>query len=161
MCAKCWLAELMDRLDKKLLRIVQVSAELSNAAIGEKIGLSASQVSRRKRQLEDDGVITSYRAVLCPKKMGYSLDAMIRIKLNTHSEQSVQQFRSFVNDLDEIRLACAVTGNADYLLHARVVDLSALSVLINQRLLAHELVSEVRSEVVLDLIKENADLAIS
>lgn len=151
----------MDGFDKNILQIVQTSAELSNAAIGEAIGLSASQVSRRRRQLEDTGVIEGYRAVLNPAALGFTLDAIIRIKLATHSEQSAKHFRLFVEGLDEIRLACAITGSADYLLHARVTDLLALSALINKRLLSHELVSEVRSEVVLDLIKDNADLAIS
>lgn len=151
----------MDNSDKKILQLVQVSAELSNAAIGDKIGLSASQVSRRRQRLEESGVISGYRAVLNPAALGFTLDAIIRIKLAMHSEQSAKQFRSFVHDLDEIRLACAITGDADYLLHARVNDLAALSSLINTRLLTHKLVAEVRSEVVLDLIKDNADLAIT
>jgi len=151
---------MMDNFDKKILQIVQTSADLSNSVIGEQIGLSASQVSRRRRQLEESGVISGYRAVLNPSALGFTLDAIVRIKLATHSENSAKQFRSFVQNLDEIRLACAITGSADYLLHARVVDLAALSTLINQRLLPHKLVSEVRSEVVLDMIKDNADLAI-
>ncbi len=150
----------MDSFDKKILRVIQTSADLSNTAIGEAIGLSASQVSRRRRQLEDSGVIVGYRAVLSSAALGLTLDALIRIKLAKHSEKSVRQFRSFVQGLDEIRLACAITGSADYLLHARVVDLTSLSTLINKRLLSNELVSEVRSEVVLDLIKDNAELAI-
>lgn len=150
----------MDSFDKKILQIIQTSAALSNTAIGEAIGLSASQVSRRRRQLEDTGIIVGYRAVLNPVALGFTLDAIIKIKLATHSEQSAGLFRSFVHGLEEIRLACAITGSADYLLHARVADLPALSTLINKRLLSHKLVSEVRSEVVLDLIKDNADLAI-
>jgi len=151
----------VDSFDKKILQIVQVSADLSNAVIGDAIGLSASQVSRRRRQLEDTGVIAGYQAVLNPAALGFTLDAIIRVKLAMHSEQSAMQFRSFVQGLDEIRLACAITGSADYLLHARLIDLDALSALINKRLLSHELVSEVRSEVVLDLIKDNAGLAIN
>lgn len=150
----------MDSFDKKILQIVQTSAALSNTAIGEAIGLSASQVSRRRRQLEETGIIVGYRAVLNPVALGFTLDAIIKIKLATHSEKSAELFRSFVHGLEEIRLACAITGSADYLLHARVADLPSLSRLINKRLLSHKLVSEVRSEVVLDLIKDNADLAI-
>jgi len=151
----------VDSFDKKILQIIQISADQSNATIGEAIGLSASQVSRRRRQLEDNGVIVGYRAVLSPAALGFMLDAIIRIKLATHSEKSALQFRKFVQGLDEIRFACAITGSADYLLHIRVTDLEALSSLINKRLLPHELVSEVRSEVVLDLIKDNAELALN
>ena len=151
----------IDSLDKKILKVLQRSAVDSNAAIGERIGLSASQVSRRRQKLEESGAISGYRAVLNAKVLGFTLDAIIRIKLATHSETSAKQFRGFVQDLDEIRFACAITGDADYLLHARVEDLNALSALINTRLLAHKLVAEVRSDVVLDIIKDDAELAIS
>ena len=150
----------MDTSDKKILHILQSSAELSNAVIGERIGLSASQVSRRRQRLEDTGVIKSYQAVLDANALGFTLDALIRIKLATHSEQSALEFRTFVQSLDEIRLACAITGDADYLLHARVADLSGLSSLINRQLLPNKLVAEVRSEVVLDLIKDNSALPV-
>lgn len=150
----------MDTLDKKLLGAIQSSAELSNAALGEVIGLSASQVSRRRQRLEEQGVITGYQAVLSPAALGFTLDAIIRVKLTSHTEQGAKQFRLFVQELNEIRLACAITGDADYLLHARLIDLAALSTLINKRLLPHKLVAEVRSEVVLDLIKDGGDLAV-
>ena len=150
----------MDSLDKKLLRAIQSSAGSSNAALGEAIGLSASQVSRRRQRLEELGVITGYRAVLSTAALGYTLDAIIRIKMTSHSEQSATEFKEFVQELDEIRLACAITGDADYLLHARLKDLAALSTLINKQLLPHKLVAEVRSEVVLDLIKDDSELAI-
>jgi len=150
----------MDTADRNLLRAIQSSAELSNAALGEAIGLSASQVSRRRQRLEEQGVITGYRAVLNPAALGFTLDAIIRIKLNSHSEQSAGQFRLFIEGLSEVQFACAITGDADYLLHARLVDLAALSALINKRLLPHKLVGEVRSEVVLDLIKDDGELAV-
>lgn len=151
----------MDISDKKLLRILQLSADLSNSAIGDTIGLSASQVSRRRQKLEEAGIIEGYRAVLSHSALGYTLDAIIRVKLGSHDEKSAEQFRSFVEDTSEIRFACAITGDADYLLHARLKDLAALSSLINKRLLPHPLVAEVRSEVVLDLIKDDGELAIS
>jgi len=130
------------------------------AAIGEVIGLSASQVSRRRQKLEEQGVIAGYRAVLKPSALGYTLDAIIRIKLTSHTEQSAKQFRLFIQELPEIRLACAITGDADYLLHARLADLDALSSLINKRLLPLDMVAEVRSDVVLDLIKDDSALEI-
>ena len=150
----------MDSSDKKILRILQSSAHLSNSAVGDTVGLSASQVSRRRQKLEESGIIQGYRAVLNRPALGYTLDAIVRVKLASHNEQSAEQFKVFVQDLNEIRFACAITGDADYLLHARLKDLAALSALINKRLLSHSLVAEVRSEVVLDMIKDDGELLI-
>lgn len=149
----------MDKYDKKLLALLQSSADIGNAAIGEQIGLSASQVSRRKQKLEQTGVITGYRAVIDPLTVGFNLDAIIRIKLSVHSEKGASEFSEFVQSLSAVHFACAITGDADYLLVVRLADLNSLSQLINSQLLAHKLVSEVRSEVVLDLIKDNSALS--
>jgi DNA-binding Lrp family transcriptional regulator len=150
----------MDRYDRRLLHALQSDASISNAVLGESIGLSASQVSRRRARLESDGIITGYHAKLSPAALGYELDAFIRIRLQAHSEDAANDFRVFVQALPAIRLACAITGDADYLLHAQLPDLRALSVLINTELLAHTLVREVRSDVVLEMIKDDTSIPV-
>jgi len=147
----------MDKIDKKLLAVLQSSADIGNAAIGAIIGLSASQVSRRRQKLEHSGVILGYQAILDPASLGLTLNAIIRVKLSMHSERGANEFRDFVHQLGAVRFACSITGDADYLMLVRLTNLDALSTLINRQLLAHKLVSEVRSEVVLDTIKDNSE----
>lgn len=148
----------MDKFDQELLRILSRDSAISNALIGARIGLSASQVSRRRVRLENDGVITGYRADLNYKTLDRSLNAFIKVRLNEHSKASSTNFKALVNDIPEVCLACTLTGDADYLLHVRVKDLQALSSLISTRLLAHVDVREVRSDVVLDMIKDETSI---
>jgi len=148
----------IDRHDGAILRLLQADSSTSNAEIGQLIGLSASQVSRRRSRLEADGIIEGYRAIVCAEALGYQLDAFVRICLHDHSKNTAAQFRQFLESLSSVRLACAITGDADYLLHIRVQDLKSLATLINTELLAHANVREVRSDVVLDKIKD--DIAI-
>lgn len=145
----------MDRHDAAILRHLQEDASTSNAVIGDTIGLSTSQVSRRRSRLETEGVIRRYRAEVSAAALGYRLDAFVRICLQAHSKDTAADFRGFLDSLSAVRLACAITGDADYLLHVRVSDLQALSELINTELLAHPNVREVRSDVVLDMIKDD------
>lgn len=148
----------MDKFDQELLRILSTDSSISNSIIGDRIGLSASQVSRRRVRLECDGIITGYRADLNYKALDRSLNAFIKVRLHGHSKESFTNFKLLVNDIPEICLACTLTGDADYLLHVRVKDLHALSSLISTRLLAHDDIREVRSDVVLDMIKDETSI---
>lgn len=148
----------MDKFDHELLRLLSTDSSISNAVIGEKIALSASQVSRRRARLESDGIITGYRADINYKALDLSLNAFIKVRLHGHSKGSFANFKSLINEMPEVCLGCTLTGDADYLLQVRVKDLQALSLLISERLLAHVDVREVRSDVVLDMIKESKSI---
>lgn len=148
----------MDKFDREILHHLQSDASMSNALIGEQIGLSASQVSRRRTRLESDGIIAGYRALINGEALGLTLNAFIKLRLHAHSREAAGEFKTFVRNTSAIRLACAITGDADYLLHVQVRDLNALSDFIGENLLAHPLVREVRSDVVLDLLKDDSTL---
>lgn len=151
----------MDRFDRQLLAHLQADASQSNATIGDRIGLSASQVSRRRARLEEQGTISGYRAEVDPAAFGLVLDAFVKVRLHSHSKGSSENFRQLVTSLKEVRLACAITGDADYLLHVRLQTLQALARFINDCLLAHPDVNEVRSDVVLELIKDDVTIDMS
>jgi DNA-binding Lrp family transcriptional regulator len=150
----------MDRADRRILNALQADASVGNAQLGDSIGLSASQISRRRARLESDGIITGYHAKLSSAALGFELNAFIRVRLQAHSESAANDFRVFVQALPAIRLACGIRGDADYLVHAQLPGLKALSVLINTELLAHKLVREVRSDVVLEMIKDDSSLPV-
>ncbi|NND90175.1 MAG: Lrp/AsnC family transcriptional regulator [Granulosicoccus sp.] len=150
----------MDRFDREILLHLQADASVSNAVIGDRIGLSASQVSRRRARLESQGVITRYRAQVDPAAVGLGLDAFVKVRLHSHSKASSVNFRNLVTSLTAVRLACAISGDADYLLHIRLKDLQALSNFINEQLLSHPDVHEVRSDIVLELIKDDTSVSL-
>lgn len=144
----------MDKFDQQILSLLTSDASMSNSAMGERVGLSSSQISRRRAKLESDGLISGYRAELNYSALGLGLNAFIKVRLHGHSKSSSANFKELVNALPSVCLACTLTGDADYLLHVRVKDLQALSTLIGEELLAHADVREVRSDVVLDMIKD-------
>ena len=150
----------MDSFDLALLDALQRDCAQGNAALGDIVGLSASQVSRRRAALEAAGLVTGYRAMLDHAALGFGIDAFIRVALAAHGSAASEAFAAFLRRLPEIRSAYAVTGNADYLLHARVRTLADLSRLIADDLLPHPSVREVHSEIALDLIKTDAPLAL-
>lgn len=151
----------LDPLDLRLLALLQDDASLSNAELAERIGLSASQCSRRRAGLEEAGYIRAYRADLDARKLGYSIEAFTRVTLSKHSDATAEDFAHFLEGLGEVLAAHSVAGDADYLLHIRVRSLDELGEFVLKRLLPHPHVHQVRSDIVLKTIKENRGFRIS
>jgi DNA-binding Lrp family transcriptional regulator len=148
----------LDPLDLRLLAALQEDGAATNAALGERLGLSASQISRRRQRLEEEGVIARYRAILDPSAIGLSVTAFIHVALDAHSRDNARRFRDLVRLTPTILEAHALTGEADYLIKIAVSDLRELSALVNEVLLPHDSVARVRSEIVLETLKSDAPL---
>jgi DNA-binding Lrp family transcriptional regulator len=148
----------LDGFDLRLLTVLQDNGRLTNQEVGDRIGLSPSQCSRRRTALEAAGLIRGYRADLAAEALGFRLLVFINVTLSAHSRDNARSFRDLVARVDEVQEAYALTGDADYLLKVVVPDLKDLSALVNEVLLPHETVARVRSSIVLDRLKETARL---
>jgi DNA-binding Lrp family transcriptional regulator len=148
----------MDGFDVKLLAALQDDGRLTSNELADRVGLSPSQCARRRAALEDHGVIVGYQARLAPEALGLAVTAFVEIKLATHSPANSKRFKALIDGLDEVQEACALTGDADYLVKVVVEDLAALSRLLSEVFLAHASVEHVRSSVVLDRLKSTARL---
>lgn len=144
----------LDSFDWRLIDALQRDASLTNGALAEKVGLSASQVSRRRLRLEEEGTIRGYRALVDPAAIGLGVTVFIHVALNTHSRDNARRFRDLVRLTPAILEAHALTGEADYLLKVAVGDLKELARFVNEILMPHESVARVRSEIALDTLKE-------
>ncbi len=151
----------LDALDWRLIDLLQNDGSLSNAALVEKIGLSASQISRRRARLEERGVVTGYRALIDPAAIGLGITVFIHVALDMHSRDNARRFRDLVRLTPAVLEAHALTGEADYLLKVAVGDLTELSLLVNEVLLPHESVARVRSEIALETLKQPGTLPLS
>jgi DNA-binding Lrp family transcriptional regulator len=148
----------LDPIDIRLLAALQEDGAATNAALADKLGLSASQMSRRRQRLEQEGVLLRYRAILAPDMVGLLVTAFIHVALDAHSRDNARRFRDLVRITPSILEAHALTGEADYLLKVVAADLRELSGLINETLLVHDSVARVRSEIVLETLKAEAPL---
>jgi DNA-binding Lrp family transcriptional regulator len=145
----------LDQFDLKLLAALEADGRLTNAELAEKIGLSASQCSRRRIRLEETGIIEGYSARLNAARLGIGLLALVQVTLSPHSKENAKKFRDFVNGVDEIQEAYALTGDADYLLKVAAPDLSGLARIINDLILPQGSVSHVKSSIVLTTLKDS------
>jgi len=148
----------MDQFDIRLLDALQEDGRLTNYDLAERVGLSASQCSRRRSALEAAGIIASYHARLSTDGVGLGVVVFVQVTLARHSPENSQRFLRLVEGLSEVQEAYALTGDADYLIKLAVPDLKALSRILNEVFLPHESVAHVRSSIVLDRLKQTSRL---
>jgi DNA-binding Lrp family transcriptional regulator len=148
----------MDDFDIKLLKVLQDDGRLTNNELAERIGLSASQCSRRRAALEESGVIESYHAVLSAEAVGLDVTVFIQVGLATQSPDSGAAFVKLIEGIEEVQEAFSLTGDVDFLVKMAVPDLKTLSHLLNDVLLPHRSVAHVHSYVVLNRVKQTTRL---
>ena len=150
----------LDGFDLKLLVLLQDDGRMSVQDLADRIGLSASQCSRRRARLEEVGMIAGYHARLDPDRLGFGVTVFVQVTLARHSPDNARLFRDLVQRTGAIQQAYAVTGDADYILRASLPDLHALSTLVNDVLLPHGTVAQVRSLVALERLKDTMHLPV-
>ncbi len=151
----------MDEFDLKLLQALQEDGGLTNNDLADRVGLSASQCSRRRAALEHTGVIEGYHAALSTEALGLAVLAFVHVTLSTHSPDNARRFQQLVERTEEVQEAYSLTGEADYLVKIAVPDLKALSRILSDVFLAHGSVAHVHSTVALDRLKKTARLPLT
>ncbi|MBL6820677.1 MAG: Lrp/AsnC family transcriptional regulator [Luminiphilus sp.] len=115
----------LDRLDRRILQVLQDNAEVSNLELAERVGLSPTPCARRVKRLFAEGVITHQVAMVDPRKLGLNLTAHISITMDRHTPDRFEAFEETVLALPEVVDCCVVTGqSADYLMKAVVRDMA-------------------------------------
>ena len=113
----------LDRLDRRILEVLQRDGRISYVELAERIGLSTSPCLERVRRLEREGYITGYHARVDPQRVGAELLIYVEISLNYTSPDTFEQFRDAMRDLPEVQECHLVSGDFDYLLKLRVADI--------------------------------------
>ncbi len=115
----------MDDFDDKILRELQQNGRITHTELGQRIGLSASATMRRVQELERQGVIAGYRAVVDPIKLGNDFVALIAVGLNDHSKASQETFERAMSTSRAVRECHNVTGSIEYILRVEMESLAA------------------------------------
>ncbi|MFT6702398.1 MAG: Lrp/AsnC family leucine-responsive transcriptional regulator [Pseudomonadales bacterium] len=143
----------IDRIDRKILTALQIDGKMSNVELASQVGLSASPCLERVKRLEQQGYITGYTAIVDPSKLGAAMLVFIEITLSKTSVDIFAEFSAAVQNLDDIQECHLVSGNFDFLLKARVADMSSYRKLLGDTLLRLPGVRESRTYVVMEEVK--------
>ena len=148
----------LDRIDLRLLSLLQQDGRATNADIAAQVNLSPSACLRRIQRLEAAGVIQGYAALVDPKRVGLGLQAFVRVQLEKHGQHGLDRFIEGVDSWDEVVACHALTGDMDYLLQVVVQDLEHFSRFLLDKLINATGVADVNSSFVLRTVKQTGAL---
>lgn len=147
--------------DRKILETLQTDGRIANVDLADKIGLSPSPCLRRVRQLEEQGMIGGYVALLDRKKLGLDVVAYVEVQVERHNDQLADAFRDAAKAEPEIVAVHMMTGQFDYLLKVVVPTLDDYAQFARLKLLKMPGVKDVRSSFVLETHKDSTALPLS
>src|SRR5262245_898156 len=147
----------MDRLDRKILRLLQEDATLAVADIAKKVGLSTTPCWRRIQKLEEDGVIQRRVAILDPVRVNTRVTVFVSIRTGSHSNEWLKRFSEVVQEFPEVVEFYRMSGDVDYLLRVVVPDIAAYDA-VYKRLITRIDIRDVSSAFAMEQIKYTTEL---
>jgi len=142
----------LDKIDRKILSLLQKDATTPVAEIGRKVGLSTTPCWRRIQKMEEDGVIRARVAVLDPTKVNAGVTVFVSVRTNEHNDVWMRKFSSVVEDLNEVVEFYRMSGDVDYLLRVVVPDIAAYDAFY-KKLISKIALSDVSSSFAMGQIK--------
>ncbi len=119
----------MDRIDRKILNLMQRDAARTNFDMAGEVGLSPSSCLRRVQRLRKTGVIDRIVAILNPARAGRGIKALVTVELKLHGEAHMRRFLDLAIAEEAVSQAYAVTGETDVVLMLRLADMEEFDAL--------------------------------
>ncbi len=145
----------LDRIDRKILDILQHEGRIPMTELAQRIGLSTSPCSDRVRRMERDGVITGYYARVSPKALGKNLLLFVEITLASKSDQIFDKVRNELLHVPDVQECHLVSGSFDYLVKARLSGMAEYRSLLGDILKKLPVNAQSQSYVVIEELKES------
>ena len=148
---------MLDRMDRKILDILQKDCTLPVAEIGKQIGLSTTPCWRRIQKLEEQGVIERRVALLDPKQVNVGVTVFVSITTSNHTKEWLERFHEALADFPEVVEFYRMSGQIDYLLRVVVPDIERYDAFY-KRLISRIELSDVSSAFAMEQIKFTTSL---
>lgn len=146
----------LDSIDRRILAELLRDARLPVAELARRVGLSKTPVAQRLRHLEESGVITGYRAMLSPIKLGLTHVTYVEVRLTDTREAALTRFNAMVREIPEVEECYMIAGGFDYLLKVRSRDIEEYRRIMGEKISALPHVSATSSYVAMEAVVEQA-----
>jgi Lrp/AsnC family transcriptional regulator len=150
----------MDKLDRRILELLQHNAELTAAEIADRVGLSKAPCWRRIKKLQEEGVVKKTVALLDARALNVGTTVFVMLKTAKHNEAWFEKFVAAVRDIPEVTEIHRMSGDVDYLMRIVVPDIDAYD-LVYKRLIASVEFKDVSASFALETIKYTTALPLN
>lgn len=149
----------LDQFDHAILNVLGGEGRISIADLARRIGLSKSPTQTRLKRLEAEGIITGYRALVDPIRLGLDHVAFVEVRLNDTREVSLTAFNAAVAKVPEIEQAHMIASNFDYLLKIRTRSMAAYRSVLAEKISTLPHVASTSTYVAMQAVKEDGAMA--
>ncbi len=144
----------LDRIDLKILKLLQQNSKITNLDLSKKIGLSPAPTLERVKKLENAGIILSYHAKVDAAAIGLNVRTFVLVSLAWQKENALENFIKKINKIDEITECYIITGDADFLLKIVCKDLATYEQLLFKTLSQIEEIERLKTLMTLSKVKK-------
>ena len=150
----------LDKIDLKILKILQEDAKIPATEIAEKVGLSQSPCWRRIKALQESGCIQSTVAILNRQKLNLGIVALVNIKLSHYGRSSLEAFEKEILAFSEVVECWTISGNMDYILRVVTKDMESYESFLRDHLLRLKHIDDAQSHIAVSEVKNSTQLPI-
>jgi Lrp/AsnC family transcriptional regulator len=150
----------MDKLDRRILELLQHNAELTAAEIADRVGLSKAPCWRRIKKLQEEGVVKKTVALLDARALNVGTTVFVMLKTAKHNETWFEKFVAAVRDIPEVTEIHRMSGDVDYLMRIVVPDIDAYDVVYKKLISTVEFL-DVSASFALETIKYTTALPLN
>lgn len=137
----------LDDTDRAIVRAITADAGITNKALAHRLRLAESTCAYRVRQLRDKGVLRGTQADVNLAALGYPLEAVIAVRLGTHSEAAVNEFFDSIVETPGVLQVFFISGNADFLVHVAVRNPQELRDMVLEHITTHRAVRQAETHL--------------
>ncbi|QDY70684.1 Lrp/AsnC family transcriptional regulator [Qingshengfaniella alkalisoli] len=155
------MAELLDAIDRKILRTLQDHGRLPVVELADRVNLTKTPCSYRMRRLEKSGYIRGYRAELDPVLLDAGRIMIVMVSLSQTSDDALETFNEAVRRIPEVQGCYMIAGNFDYLLKVRTKDVDEYRSVLGHKFSKLPHVHQTHSFVVMELVKDDITVPVT
>ncbi|MFC5736423.1 Lrp/AsnC family transcriptional regulator [Sinirhodobacter huangdaonensis] len=146
----------LDATDRKILSELVANARLPITELARRVGLSKTPVAARIKAMEEMGLITGYRAILSPLKLGMTHVTYLEVRLSDTRERALAAFNAAVRAIEEVEECYMIAGGFDYLLKVRSRDMADYRRIMGEKISALPHVHATSSYVAMEAVVEQS-----
>ena len=144
----------LDEFDRKILAILGRDGRITYTDLAAQVGLSKTPCQARVKRLVDSGLITGFRAIVDPAKVGLDHVAFTEVKLSDTREDALRRFNQAVRQIPEVEECHMIASSFDYLLKIRTSDIRSYRAVLGERISALPHVASTSTFVAMEAVKE-------
>jgi Lrp/AsnC family leucine-responsive transcriptional regulator len=144
-----------DKIDLKIMKILQENSKITNLDLSKKIGLSPAPTLERVKKLELSGIIKSYHALVDTQAIGLSVKTFVLVSLAWQKENALNAFLEKIKQIEEITECYIITGEADFLIKIVCKDIPTYEKLLFKTLSQIEEIERLKTLMTLSTVKDS------